>query len=401
MKIAWLSDLDLRGSGYKNISIPVCSGLVGRGHEVKAIGLGYNNEEHPFPFAILPAGNLREAVGSILNLQNMWGAEAVVVALDIPLQEQIINHGYLRDRKLKYVGMFPLEAPPLCFSWSMVLMQMDRCIAISEFGTEEIRNAGVAHTDFMQVGIDTEAWKQTNPEDKLKMRQSFGFTDKEFVVLTVADNQERKNLVAAMDMFAEFAKDKEHARYIMVTREHNRVGWKLRDYANEIGISDKLMIFERGMDHNQLWITYAISDVFLLPSKAEGLGMPLLEAMAVGLPCIATNCTGMAELLADGRGWLLDYEYTHRDPFGNGYRYWAKKSDGVYALERFYANDDDSVHITPERTRIMLTKSRKYVEGRTWDIAVDQVEKSLQTVCAPPIVPSVVPPSGSPNIGLL
>lgn len=375
MKIAWLSDLDLRGSGYKNISIPVCSGLVGKGHEVKAIGLGYNNEEHPFPFSILPAGNLREAAGSILNLQNMWGADAVVVALDIPLQEQIINHGYLRDRKLKYVGMFPLEAEPLCFSWAMVLQQMDGCIAISEFGTKEIKKAGVDKVDFMQVGIDTEAWKMTTPEEKLNMRQAFGFTDKEFVILTVADNQERKNLVAAMDMFAEFARDKEHARYVMVTREHNRVGWKLRDYANEIGISEKLMIFERGMDHNQLWITYAISDVFLLTSKAEGLGMPLLEAMAVGLPCIATNCTGMAELLADDRGILLEYDYTHRDPFGNGFRRWVSIPDGIMALLNVYEHREDLETIT--------SKAREYVEERTWDIAVEQVEKSLQTVCAP------------------
>jgi glycosyltransferase involved in cell wall biosynthesis len=80
-----------------------------------------------------------------------------------------------------------------------------------------------------------------------------------------------------------------------VTREHNPVGWKLRDYAQEIGISENFMIFERGMSHRDLWVTYAISDVFLLPSKAEGLGMPLLEAMAVGIPCIATNCAIVRE----------------------------------------------------------------------------------------------------------
>jgi len=385
MKIVWLSDLDLRGSGYKNISIPVCSGLVGKGHEVIAIGLGYNNEEHPFPFAILPAGNLREATGSILNLQNMWGADAVVVALDVPLQEQIINHGYLRERKLKYVGLFPIEAEPLCFSWAMVLMQMDKTVVISEFGTEEAHKAGV-DSAFMQVGIDTEAWALVDPEDKLKMRQAFGFDEDTFVVLTVADNQERKNLVAGMDMFAEFAQDKDNARYVMVTREHNRVGWKLRDYANEIGISEKLMIFERGMDHKQLWTTYAISDVFLLPSKAEGLGMPLLEAMAVGIPCIATDCTGMRELLQDDRGILLDYDYTHRDPFGNGFRRWVDIPQGIMALENVYELREDVKKITE--------KARKYAEGRTWDIAVDQMEKALLEACAPE-------PEPSPDVSLL
>ena len=112
-----------------------------------------------------------------------------------------------------------------------------------------------------------------------------------------------------MDIFKEFAEGKENIKYVLVTREHNQLGWKLRDYAQEIGISGKFIIFERGMTHTQLWTTYAVSDVFLLTSKAEGLGMPLMEAMAVGLPCIATDCTGMRELLGglegNDRGWLV------------------------------------------------------------------------------------------------
>ncbi|MHA2274022.1 MAG: glycosyltransferase, partial [Candidatus Hodarchaeales archaeon] len=234
-----------------------------------AIGLGYNNEEHPFPFALLPSGNLREALGSAYNLEKQWEADAIVVALDIPLQEQIINSTFLRERTMKYIGVFPIEAEPLCLSWAMVLMQMDKCMVISEFGTKEAQRLGV-NADLLQIGIDTESWKMVTPEDKLKMRGSFGFDDETFVVLTVADNQERKNLVAAMDMFAEFSKDKENVKYVLVTREHNKVGWKLRDYAQEIGISENFLIFERGMSHEQLWTTYAVSDVFILPSKAEG-----------------------------------------------------------------------------------------------------------------------------------
>ncbi len=274
------------------------------------------------------------------------------------------------------MGIFPIEAEPLCFSWATILMRMDKSMVISEFGTEEAKRIGI-DSDYLQVGIDTEAWKQVEQEEKTKLRRGFGFTEEEFVVLTVADNQERKNLVAAMDMFAEFAKDKPHARYVMVTREHNQVGWKLRDYAQEIGINDKLMLLERGIPHKELWVTYAISDVFLLPSKTEGLGMPLMEAMAVGIPCIATNCTGMKELLADGRGWLVDYKdcCTHRDPFGNGYRYWIDVADGIDALRSVYKGE------TNELPWNMLEDARKYVETRTWDIAIDQVEKAILEVC--------------------
>jgi len=244
-------------------------------------------------------------------------------------------------------------------------------MVISEFGTKEAQRMNI-NASHLQIGIDTEAWKMVTPEDKMKMRGSFGFDENTFVVLTVADNQERKNLVAGMDMFAEFSKDKENVKYVMVTREHNRVGWKLRNYAQEIGISENLLIFERGMSHEQLWTTYAVSDVFLLPSKAEGLGLPLLEAMAVGIPCIATNCTGMKELLS-GRGYLVDYEYTHRDPFGNGSRYWINKHHGFGCLNRTYYREAADGPITDGYVK----DARKYVESRTWDIAVEQMEKAL------------------------
>jgi glycosyltransferase involved in cell wall biosynthesis len=371
LKIVWLSDLDLNGSGYANLSVPICSGLIDRGHEVVVIGLGYGNQEHDFPFALLPAQNLRQATASALNLQNMWEADALIVALDIPLQEQIINQQYLQNRKMKYIGIFPIEAPPLCLSWSAVLMQMDKQLVISQFGTEEAQKAGI-DASHVQLGLDTEAWKPVTAEEKLKLRGAFGFDEDTFVVLTVADNQERKNLVAAMDIFAEFSKDKENVKYILVTREHNRVGWKLRDYAQEIGISENFMIFERGMDHKQLWTTYVISDVFLLTSKAEGLGMPLLEAMACNIPCIATDCTGMAELLGDGRGFLLDHIFSHRDPFGNGFRYWVSINQGVDILDTVSRKNYNHGRIPA---------ARKYVEERTWDIAVDQVEKALLEVC--------------------
>ncbi|MHC1785284.1 MAG: glycosyltransferase family 4 protein [Anaerolineaceae bacterium] len=47
------------------------------------------------------------------------------------------------------------------------------------------------------------------------------------------------------------------------------------------------------------------SDVFILPSKREGLSNALLEAMACGLPVVATNVGGNSELVQDGINGLL------------------------------------------------------------------------------------------------
>jgi len=369
VKLCWLSDFDLSGSGYLNLSVPLCQGLAKRGHEVKVAALGYNGTEHNYDFSLLPAKSMQEALAVAQNLFNLWKFDAFVVALDIPIQEQIL-YSMQQKPPFKYVGIMPVEADPLCMSWAMSLMQMDKVFVISQFGTDEAIKAGVDATH-IQLGIDTKEWRKPTPEERARYREGMGFEEDMFAVLTVADNQERKNLSHALDVFAKFAENKPNARYVFVTRERNPVGWRLRDYATELGISNKVLIIERGMPFKELWSVYVACDLFFLSSKAEGLGMPLLEAMAVGLPIMATDCTAIKEVLGDGRGTLIPYDYVHRDPFGNGKRYWIDRRKALEEMEWIY-EQRSSLDLNKA-----VQKAREYVETRTWDIAVDTLESGI------------------------
>ncbi|GAF84447.1 unnamed protein product, partial [marine sediment metagenome] len=304
MKIAVITDADRHGSGYCNLAMPLCEGLAQKGYDVKMAGLSYKREEHWFNFSIIPAANLDEIVAIVRNLENFWKFDVLVVALDIHWQEKILRQ--FPNMQFKYVGIMPIEADPLCVSWAMVLMQMNKVFIISQFGADEAQKQGI-DAEHILIGIDPEKWKFRTPEDRTAGRGIFGYTDEHFVVLTVADNQERKNLAKGMEIFAEFAESREDARYILVTREHQFVGWKLQDYAQELGMISKFMVLERGMTQEALWEVYAMSDVFLLPSKAEGLGLPILESMAVGIPVIGTDCTAIHELLTEGGGYPMEY----------------------------------------------------------------------------------------------
>src|SRR5205823_1478666 len=52
----------------------------------------------------------------------------------------------------------------------------------------------------------------------------------------------------------------------------------------------------------------ALADVFLLPAPAEPFGLAILEAMAAGLPVVAVNAGGPAEIVVPGvTGWLVPY----------------------------------------------------------------------------------------------
>jgi glycosyltransferase involved in cell wall biosynthesis len=373
MTIVFASDFDLRGSGYMNISVSLCTQLANHGYDVIALGLGYKRQEHNYPFKIIPA-QLHEIVPMISNLKaSEVDIETLIVALDIPLQAQLLKQLNAPNEELPYIGIFPIEAGPLCTTWAMDLLRMDSRLIMSKFGQEELAKKGVDST-FIPIGIDTNAWRMPTANEYVQLRQGLDVEDGTTVVLTVADNQERKNLSRSMEIFADFAQ-KHKAVYWLVTRPNSPVGWRLEDYAIDLGIMDKIFIWQRGMPQKNLWSLFAAADVFLLTSKAEGLAMPALEAMSMRLPVVGTECAAIEEHLSDGRGYLIKPDYVMLDPFGNSHRYFASRNDGVYRLEQWLTADE------AENTAI-LDRAQAYVKSRTWDKAGNILIKMIGEIKA-------------------
>lgn len=370
-KIIVVSDFSFQGSGYLNIIVPLCKGLAEVGHEIKAVGLGYRGEEHDFDFSILPCQSLTDAQAMTNNLKFQWGAELLLVALDIPNQAAYIQLS--KKLGIKIISITPLENPPLTMSWAFMLQNSDKVFFISQLGASEALKAGVETAEHLVVGMDTKSWRLRTSDEYTKGRQLFNISPDTLVVLTVADNQERKNLSKAMEIVSIVKGEGIKIKYILVTREHSEVGWKLRDLAMDYDIASELMIFERGMSFGELYSLYAIADVFLLTSKAEGLGMPVMESMSVGIPVVATNCGAMPELLGYNgeRGWLIDTEYSMIDPWGNSRRDFPKAESGIKILHEFWEKPvTKSAHI--------IVSARQYMESRTWDTPIGQVNKSIK-----------------------
>lgn len=74
-----------------------------------------------------------------------------------------------------------------------------------------------------------------------------------------------------------------------------------RDLAS--GFVSRSRIQLPGFDDPEKWLVWA--DCFVLPSRREGLSNALLEAMAIGLPCIANDIPPNREVLADGAAGIL------------------------------------------------------------------------------------------------
>jgi len=402
--IIFMSDFDLRGSGYMNIAIALCKELADRGHDVRALGIGYTGGEHNWPFQILPVDTRQaftHAPAMIQNLTALAGQgqlppiDAFVVALDIPMQERLLSFPMIHGQ-MPYLGIFPIESGPLTQSWANVLNLMDKALVISKFGLQQMEDAGVEDGDYIPIGLDTESWRRPTRKERAKLREAMGYTDDQLVVLTVADNQERKNLSAGMNIIAK-ASEEIDVQWMLVTRVHSPVGWKIDDMAISKGVMDRLAKFERGLPFDRLWTLYAIADVFLLPSKAEGLCMPLIEAMAVGAAVVATDCTAVPEHVFENpetregqRGFVMDVAFKHQDPWGNSMRSYVDEDSGVEQLKKVY-----ELKMSGQLEEKILSPARAYAESREWSNAGDVLDEAVRSIFRKVEVPQPSTPTGT------
>lgn len=393
--IVYISDFNMGGansadkaiprSGYANIGMELCRRLTTLGYEVKVLGLGYTGQEHWENFSIIPCNNLQDAASYMNNLKFLWtgdgrepkdgkGIDAVIAALDIHnYQENIFP--ITKNLGLKYICITPLESDPLCISWANLLREMDKVFFISQFGTDEAVKAGV-DAEHLEVGIDTNAWRLRTEGEYQEIRKKLGYEKDDFVVLTVADNQERKNLGRGFQILAELKNvHGVKVKHILVTREHSMVGWKLYDLAYELGLSSDLRVFQSGIPFSELYMLYCAADAYLCTSKGEGLGVPIMEAMSVGVPVVANKTGAIPELLADMRGWLVDYASWYYDPFGNQRRYDIDISKAVEGLRQtmpYKVSRETGSEYSP------ITKAREFMESKDWNRSAKQVSDAIE-----------------------
>jgi glycosyltransferase involved in cell wall biosynthesis len=130
-------------------------------------------------------------------------------------------------------------------------------------------------------------------------------------VLCVGWINERKNTIGSVEAFASIAGLYGEAKLVIAgepqeTEYFNRVKQRIEQH----GIGNRVELLGH-INHAQLEHELARASVFLLPSRQENSPMAIAEAMAAGIPVIASNRCGMPYMVSEGQtGFLIDPEST-------------------------------------------------------------------------------------------
>lgn len=92
--------------------------------------------------------------------------------------------------------------------------------------------------------------------------------------------------------------DERNVDFIYTIIAQGKIPEEITFLINEYKLSEKVKIIQ-GMKHNELITKLQNSHLLILPSVEEGIANVVLEAMAIGVPVLTTDCGGMAEVVED------------------------------------------------------------------------------------------------------
>ena len=180
--------------------------------------------------------------------------------------------------------------------FSNTIKRADLVFTVSEFSKKDIIEKFPLAKDKVKVigvGVESERFMQkVSEEEKERVTKKYNLPEK--YILFVGQARENKNLVRLMKAYAQLPKeiqDKCGLVYANTNEELNKL-------AKELGIESKLRLLN-GIDGEDLVAVYQKAHVFALVSTNEGFGIPLVEAMASGVPVICSNVSCLPEVVED------------------------------------------------------------------------------------------------------
>ena len=273
------------------------------------------------------------------------------------------------------------ESSRLPPSYLRLLAQHDSVWVPSDWGRDVLIRNGV------DAGVIDVVPEGVNPAKfHPHFRKPPDADDEVFRFLAVGKFESRKGYEELFDAFARAFDGNERVRLVIKGDyfiDHGRKRKELESAVRERNMPNVDLLFGSWSDIALLGL-YSSVDSFVFPSRAEGWGLPLIEALAVGLPCISTNYSGHSHYLHAIPGLYREISHTMvRIDDADYLTYWPEllgAEDAVWAkanVENLATGLLDMVERRKDWSEKALAASGVVRQRFAWDVAVDAAFSSL------------------------
>lgn len=198
------------------------------------------------------------------------------------------------------------------FLWRSILKIIFRAvlkanviITNSHFTKDDlIRNLPIKASKIRVIypGVNHDIFK---PMNKNKCRETLQLPVDEHIILTVGGEKRKDNITTLLKAFSLLQKSLPDSLLVIVGKPNSAVLKAIQ----KLHIWDKCLIFS-SVSVSKLVMIYNSADIFIFPSIYEGFGLTPLEAMACGIPVIASKVTAIPEVLGNAAVYLKN-PYDH------------------------------------------------------------------------------------------
>ena len=179
------------------------------------------------------------------------------------------------------------------YTWKFhqTIKQADRIIAVSECTKRDILEFGKIDPEKISVIYQSCNPKFTNMPTEGEMEATAKKYDlPKRYLLCVGTIEERKNLMLAVRSLSLLPED----IHLVAVGKKTKYADKVMETADKTGVSHRLHLLS-GVSDDELNVIYKKAEVFVYPSRYEGFGIPIIEAIFCGLPVVASTGSCLEE----------------------------------------------------------------------------------------------------------
>lgn len=305
-------------TGFGNQHWLTARALTDAGYEVFSCHKDYRGEAIKFgPGSVTENGKDLSGITLLPWGQSQWLEDKMPFYIEHYRPDYIFTLGdiwcyqYFKElptrHKFTWIAQYEFDTENIVGFWHENVAAPDIAVVPAKFAYEMLRNAGHKNVVYLPHAVNTELYKPATADEKAEIRKKIGFSPNDFVISCVAHNQQRKMLARLIRAFKLFSEDKPNAKLFMHTQVKDFSGWDLPQIIGDWGLTEKVMLTDKSakmigdvhVSPKMLREYYCMSDVHAISSGGEGFGVPMVEAMACGLPNVAPAYTTPKEFLCD------------------------------------------------------------------------------------------------------